>query len=166
MSPPRGNRCERTGERGMLDADQALVTDLTADDRKMIQALRPFLLINWLDLIIGQAKKGYKRTSEEGVELLRTRDALQTLRGFLEHNPFLWQAAFNGVETASTLKSDDDALWFYERLESLDPGFRSFDYSPGEVPSISAEPGMAYFSQRYRQRLHRPIIRKEKANGG
>jgi hypothetical protein len=160
------SQAEDECQRGMLDADQALVTDLTAEDRKMIEQLRPFLLINWLDLIIEQAKKGYKRTNEEAVELLRKSDALLALRGFLERNPFLWQAAYNGLETASTLKSDNDALWFYERLVDLDPGWQSFDYSPGEVVSISVEAGMAYFSQRYRQRLHRPIIRNRKANGG
>jgi hypothetical protein len=50
-------------------------------------------------------------------------------------------------------------------LKKLDPGFQSFDYSPGEVLAISAEPGMKWFSERYRDRLHKPIVRKQKVGG-
>jgi tetratricopeptide (TPR) repeat protein len=147
-------------ELAMQEADEVLLTNLAPKEREMIEQLRPFLLINWLQLIAEQAKEKYKRTAAEAESLLRKRDAVQSLRKFLERNPFLWQAAYNGLEIASTLKSDGDALDFYKKLKELDPGFESFDYAPGEVRAISAEPGMAYFSQRYREQLHKPIIRK------
>jgi hypothetical protein len=147
-------------ELAMQEADDALLTDLTPEEREMIEKLRPFLLINWLQLIAEQAKLNYKRTQADAEKLLRERNAIQSLRNFLEFNPFLWQAAYDGLEIASTLKLDDDALHFYGILKNLDRGFSSFDYSPGEVKAISAEPGMAYFSQKYRAKLHKPIIRK------
>ena len=152
--------CERA--LGLADEHLARV-DVKPDDRDMIERLRPFLLINWLQLVAEQAKARYKRTPEEAERLLRDRNALKALREFLEQNPYLWQVAYNGLETASILKSDSDALWFYERLKDLDPGFQSFDYSPGEVVSLSDEQGMAYFCQRYRERLHKPITSRKRA---
>ena len=147
-------------EAAMREADEALLTNLATEERNVIEQLRPFLLINWLQLIAEQAKLNFQRTPAEAEKLLRERNAIQSLRSFLERNPFLWHAAYNGLEIASTLKLDGDALYFYGKLTELDPGFRSFDYSPGEVLAISAEPGMTYFSQRHREKLHQPIIRK------
>jgi len=97
------------------------------------------------------------RTIREALELLRDRSALAAVRQFLADNPYLWQAAYNGLELASAFESDVDALWFYGELKRLDPGFQSFDYSPGEVPSLSNEPGMAWFCRRYRKQLHVPV---------
>jgi hypothetical protein len=121
----------------------------------VLKRLERVLFNNWLVAIAAQPKFEIGRSRAETDKILREAGVLKRLKEFLEENPFLWQAAWNGLEIASTLKSaDDEMLFFYNKLKALDSGFQSFDYSPGEVPSISDEPGMAYFNNRFRLKLH------------
>jgi hypothetical protein len=129
--------------------------DMNEDELPMISRLEYGLFNNWLIAIAGQAKFKLGRSREETERILRDADAIKALKSFLKENPFLWQSAWNGLEIASTLKGDDEEmLFFYNELKRLDSGFQSFDYSPGEVPAISQEPGMAFFCERFRNRLH------------
>jgi hypothetical protein len=156
------NEAERSYEEGRAIIGQGS-HDLSEID--VLKRLDYALFNNWLVAIAGGAKMRGGRSRDETNRLLLEANALSALRQFLEQNPFLWQAAVNGLELASTLalsaKSQDEMqhyeremLYFYEELKRLDRGFQSFDYSPGEVPAISKEPGMAYFSAQFRNRLH------------
>jgi hypothetical protein len=125
------------------------------EEQHILRKLDHVLFNNWLVAVAAQPKIGMGRSREETDGILREASVLTKLSEFLNENPFLWQAAWNGLEIASTLKSDDDEMLpFYNKLKELDSGFQSFDYSPGEVPSISGELGMAYFCERFRDRLH------------
>lgn len=148
-------------------ADAILQQD--PEDRDVAH-LRAILLVNWVQLLHEEAKKEYrnipgKRMSQpELAALLRERQVLSMLKSLLAEFPYLWQAVYNGLELASsqmeladsTQKDDDDALWFYETLKRLDPGFQDFDYTPGEVKAISKEPAMRCFHDKYRASRHIP----------
>ncbi len=127
-----------------------------------VARLQAIFFVNWIMLILEQSKLGEKNLFsvklklEHGKQILRAENALVRLKCFVSEFPFLWQAVYNGLEVASTLNADADAIWFYTRLKSLDPGFQDFDYSPGEVLSISREEGMKYFHDKYRQKFHTP----------
>jgi hypothetical protein len=129
---------------------------------EQIAHLHGFLFINWIQIIQEQAKAGYANLSgkpmspAEKENLFRSEKALERLKVLMGKFPYLWQAAYNGLEQASSLREDQYALWFYNELKRLDPGFQDFDYSPGEVAAISAEPGMAYFHAKFREQLHTP----------
>jgi hypothetical protein len=120
------------------------------------------VFINWTQIIQEQVKAGWENrfnkvmSPVELAALLREKEALLTLKNLLKDFPYLWQAAFNGLEQASMSRDDEYALWFFAELKRLDPGFQDFDYTLGEVSSISAEPGMAYFHAKYREDLHTP----------
>jgi hypothetical protein len=105
-------------------------------------------------------RNGRVMTIEEKETLFENKKALPFLKELMIKFPYLWQAPFNGLEQASSLRKDEFALWFYNKLKWLDPGFQDFDYSPGEVLAISAEPGMAYFNAKYRDKLHIPNPKK------
>jgi tetratricopeptide (TPR) repeat protein len=166
---------EEQFERSIRAADEGL-RSADEDDRTALARLRPFLFINWIATVVEQAKRRYRRTLVDAHKLLESRNALDELSDFLDKHPNLWQAAWNGLDLASELfKDDEKALSFYKHLKAIDPGFKSFDYSPGEVQSISKE--MPYFSQRFRDKLHEQIAtddekksttrhkRKKKGNG-
>lgn len=129
---------------------------------EQIAHLHGFLFINWIQIIQEQEKAGYANlfgkpvTPAEKEKLFRSEKALARLKALMGKFPYLWQAAYNGLEQASSLRDDQYALWFYNELKRLDPGFQDFDYSPGEVTAISAEPGMAYFHAKFREQLHTP----------
>jgi hypothetical protein len=150
---------QANAEEGMKIADVVLERN-PSDER--VSHLRGFLFINWIQIIQEQTKAGYANlssklmTAAEKEKLFRDQKALSTLKALMVKFPYLWQAAYNGLEQASSLREDDFALWFYTELKRLDPGFQDFDYSPGEVRPISAEPGMAYFYAKYRDQLHVP----------
>jgi hypothetical protein len=150
---------QANAEEGMKIAD-AILEQNPGDER--VAHLRGFLFINWVQINQEQTKAGYKNLSGEVMtvaekeKLFRERDALATLQALMIQFPYLWQAAYNGLEQASSMREDDYVLWFYNELKRLDPGFQDFDYSPGEVLAISAEPGMAYFHAKYRDQLHVP----------
>jgi len=74
---------ERKCEDAFAVADRALETEDEGEDRDMLVRLRPFLFINWIQLILEQAKLRYRRTIREALELLRDRDALAAVRQFL-----------------------------------------------------------------------------------
>jgi hypothetical protein len=144
-------------ERNIRMADEALIDDLSRDDRYMVERLRVLLIVNWIALVLEQAKRGYHRKVDEALVLLEERGALETLTRSLREYPYIWQIAYNGLDLASMLKRDAEALEFYQHLKRLDPGFQSFDYPPGEAPALSAEPGMAHFCRQYREQLHIPL---------
>jgi hypothetical protein len=150
-------KAEQGCERNIRLTDQALLdAGLSPEERKMLGQLRALLLVNWIAAVLEQAKRGFNRTLDEVVALLQERRALQSLRECLAQHPYLWQCAYNGLDTASIChEQDEDMLFFHGHLTRLDRGFESFDYSPGEVPSISAEPGMKYFRERF-PHLHKP----------
>jgi len=127
---------------------------------EQMSSLQAFLFINWIQIIQEQTKRGYenlsgkKMTFAEKEKLFRDHNALSTLQGLMGQFPYLWQAAYNGLEQASSLKDDVFAIWFYNELKRLDPGFQDFDYTPGEAVAISREPEMVYFHDKYRSELH------------
>lgn len=137
-------------------ADKAQDAELAAAEKELILQLKPTIICNWFGVVAEQAKRGYRRSFPEVLELLKERKCVELLRSFVEDNPYLWQAIFNGLELSSWFQSAPDALWFYDHLKNADPGFQSFDYSPGEVPSIAKEPGMKWFHDEFRDRLHVP----------
>lgn len=158
-------RAQANAEEGMEIADAILQQNLR---NERISRLRGFLFINWVQINQEQTKFGYanlsgkRMTVAEKEKLFREQDALSKLKALIVDFPYLWQAAYNGLEQASSLHEDEFALWFYGELKRLDPGFQDFDYSPGEVPAISAEPGMAFFQAKYRDQLHVPNPGEEK----
>jgi hypothetical protein len=147
-------QAEQFFDRGQITIAKA-PNDCPHDEKHLLAKLDHVLFNNWLVAVAAQPKLGMGRSREETDGILREARVLSRLIEFLQENPFLWQAAWNGLEIASTLRgSDNEMLSFYNKLKELDSGFQSFDYSPGEVPSISDEPGMAYFCARFRDRLH------------
>jgi hypothetical protein len=148
-----------SAEKGMKIADTLLEAN-RRDDR--VARLRAILFVNWTMLILEQSKLGEKQllgvklNAAAAAKILRKENALTKLKAFVIEFPFLWQAVYNGLEMASSLREDDDAKWFYFKLKELDSGFQDFDYSPGEVASISKEEGMKYFHDKYRSKFHTP----------
>lgn len=141
-------------------ADEMLASEIDPEKRSETLRLQTLLFVNWVQIIQEQAKAGYKgadgvvRTPESSVSFFRANNVLGKIRKFLEAHPWIFQLAVNGLEIASTCESDDNARWFYGELKKCDPGFADFDYSPGECPSISAEPGMFWFATKYREQFH------------
>ncbi len=125
------------------------------EEKEVVARLRPFLFINWVAVIVEQGKHRDGPARKKAISVLRKARALEALKEFLIDNPNLWQAAWNGVDLACFLQEDEEAKWFYESLKEIDRGFQSFDYSPGEVPSIAKD--IPYFDLRFRTELHRDI---------
>jgi hypothetical protein len=148
---------QANAEDGMKMAD-AFMQQNSRDEQ--IAHLHGFLFINWIQIIQEQAKAGYANlsgkpmTPAEKEKLFHSEKALAKVKALMEKFPYLWQAAYNGLEQASSLRDDQYALWFYSELKRLDPGFQELDYSPGEVAAISAEPALAYFHAKFREQLH------------
>jgi hypothetical protein len=65
--------------------------------------------------------------------LFRKIDALGQLKKVVETFPYLWTAAYDGLEQSSMMEDDSYALWFHSELTRMDPGFQDLDYSPGEL---------------------------------
>jgi hypothetical protein len=138
---------------------EAPAADLTDEELINRKKLDYALFSNWLIAVASESKFKSGRSKEVTHGILKDADVVGVLKRFLEENKFLWQAAANGLELTSTLGSpDEDMLYFYDRLTALDPGFTSFDYSPGEVPAISNEPGMKRFHDKFRASLHKPLV--------
>jgi hypothetical protein len=146
-------------ERGMEVADEILRKHPEYED---IRHLRGLLFINWSQTILEQAKanwpdrNGRKRSLVGLNDDFRQNDVINTHKRILADFPYLWQAAYNGLEHSCVVRQDDDALFFHSELKRLDAGWQDFDYSPGEVLAISAEKGMSYFHNKYRDKLHIP----------
>jgi hypothetical protein len=131
----------------------ALSAPLPRTDQEILRRLDQALYNNWLCAVGEQMKFGRSRVEVRNI--LEKAQALESLKQFLEDNSYLWQAAANGLEIASSIESSDEwMLYFYNKLKEIDPGFQSFDYSPGEIPALSAEPELANFCARFRNELH------------
>lgn len=131
--------------------------ELLPGEREMLEQLEPAIFINWMCIVSEQAKLGWHRTLPDALQIMREKNALARLKEFVSANCELWQAIYDGLELSSLSQSEDYALWFYDKLKEADKGFQSFDYSPGEVPSLAKEPGMKWFHDRFRPTLHKPL---------
>lgn len=136
---------EQEGEQGRKLIELCDTLPLKPEGRKNVHWLRPIIFLNWIQAVVEQQKLGYLRTPDEVADVLRSADVIGMIRATLKDNPFFWQLVYNGLELASTLRDEAAAREFHGALVKLDPGFSSFDYSPGEVVSIRREPGMSYF---------------------
>jgi hypothetical protein len=161
---------QKDAESAIKLADQILQND---PDNENVRHLRAILFVNWTQIIQEQVKakfpnlNGTVMSVTEMRTLFREKNALGQLKEVIEKFPYLWTAAYNGLEQSSMLQDDSWALWFYNELKRMDCGFQDFDYTPGELVAISAERGMAYFHDKYRDQLHtpNPIRSRQKKDG-
>ena len=150
---------QKDAESAIKLADQMLLND---PDNKDVRHLRAILFVNWTQIIQEQVKAKFPNLSgkvmsvTEMRRLFRETKALGQLKKVVENFPYLWTAAYDGLEQSSMMEDDSHALWFHRELTRMDPGFQDFDYSPGELVAISAEHGMTYFHNKYRDQLHTP----------
>ena len=114
-----------------------LDTTLCPMDKEVLEKLGYAAFNNWMCSIAGQVKYGRPRADVETI--LFQNIALEHLKRFLEENPFLWQAASNGLEIASRLrananwrqyfknnqKADSWMLYFTTSLRNWIPAFRT-----------------------------------------
>lgn len=135
---------------GLLIIRQLLKDPPPDANQEQLECLEEIFFSNLMITVFFRSQHKHARSMDDVLKYLREQDAVGKLRKFLKSNPYLWQAAYNGLEFSSRLHADDATMfWFYYRLCENDPGFTDFDYSPGEVASINAEDGMAYFRSRY-----------------
>jgi hypothetical protein len=142
-------RAEQIAERakGQLAAlDPAGLTD---DAQKTIAWLRPIIFLNWVQTIVERQKRNLHRTREDVRAILEEHTVLTVIRDTLQENPFFWQLAYNALEIACVLEDEGAAWEFHSVLVDLDPGFKSLEYTPGEVVSIGREPNMEFFRKLY-----------------
>lgn len=136
-------------------AISAAPSTLTLSEGAALVRLELALTINWIACAGAQVDDGAPRDEVE--KFLADVDAVGTYRNLLAENNFLWLAAWNGLHVSSMLRyPDDEMLFFYKILLKNDPGYCDFDYDPGEIGSINAEPALAYFRSRFAH-LHVPI---------
>lgn len=150
---------QKDAESAIELADQMLLND---PDNRDVRHLRAIIYVNWTQILLEQVKakspnlSGNVMSVTELKTLFRKENALAQLKEVVENFPYLWTAAYNGLEQSSMLEDDRHALWFYHELKRMDSGFQDFDYSPGELLPISEEKGMIYFCLKYRAQLHTP----------
>jgi hypothetical protein len=161
---------QRDAESAIKLADQMLLID---PDNRDVRHLRAILCVNWTQIIQEQVKakfpnlNGHVMSVTEMRTLFREKDALRQLKEVVENFPYLWTAAYNGLEQSSMLQDDSHALWFYKELKRMDGGWQDFDYSPGDLLAISKEDGMTYFHIKYRDQLHIPnLVRSRQKKDG
>lgn len=154
---------QTAAEKGIALADRLLQSEVhDGEATGRVKRLRALIVINLFQIYLEQSKRGYPNAAGQVVtrDQLKAQfleqDALGKHWALVEEFPYLWQAIYNGLEQASFLEAEEPALRFYRKLVDLDPGFQDFDYSPGEVVSLSKEKEMAWFCERFRSTLHTP----------
>ena len=114
-----------------------------------LRELDTWLFLNWV-VAIGSYVPGDPEPDAAGYEArLRECRALARFRLALWNLPHEWRVPYNGLDVASRLGAGDMALRrFYRCLCQFDSGFADLRHTPGEVPSIAANPGMEHFRRR------------------
>jgi hypothetical protein len=88
---------------------------------------------------------------EECLKWLDEQDVLGRLRAALlvPHNLGVWTIPHNGLIFASQLNRRKEMKFFHERLVEVQPGFHSWDFAPGETPTLRKDKDLETFRQAF-----------------
>jgi hypothetical protein len=108
------------------------------------------LELNAMETKWQMAKRGYIPCIE-CLKDLEQRKILNRLRNALRspYNAGVWQIAHNGLIFASLFNRLEDMEFFYKELVKLQPGFRSWNFTPGETPTLGKDQDLQAFRQAF-----------------
>lgn len=139
-----------------LDQGRAFIAVALKDanhvpDEAVLKELDTWLFLNWVVAVGSYVPGDTPPDPAEFAATLRQCYALVRFRSALQDLPHEWRVPYNGLDVASRLRaSDEDLQLFFSRLCDFDDGFTDFNYTPGEVPTIAANPGLEFFRDRCR----------------
>jgi hypothetical protein len=122
----------------------AELLDLNAMETKWQKAKRP----RWGSKDDLQARR---LSRSRCLDELDAQDILGRLRAALStpHNAGVWTIPHNGLVFGSLLNRYEDMKFFHEKLVEVQPGFRSWDFTPGETPTLRSDDDLANFRQAF-----------------
>lgn len=130
---------------------EALQDPLLSNEHNKLSDLSEIMYMNLVVTCVARSDFSGGYSSDELKDILNSMNGIDNLKNLVETKPYMWQAAYNGLEIASRLERDDATLkYFYGKLVEMDPGFRDLSYKPGEAKALNEEPAMSFFIDRIR----------------
>lgn len=152
-----------------LDVQAFDPTTLTEQQAAHQQAFAQLLELNALEIRWQMARRGLllkkgsltELAESDPVAILRARkacleelaaqDILGRLRSALTipQNAGVWQIPHTGLIFASLLNNRDDMEFFHAKLVEVQPGFRSWDFTPGETETLGKDSDLENFRKAF-----------------
>jgi hypothetical protein len=128
-------------------ADLSVLSEEQAAHRESFVEL---LELNAMETMWQMAKRGYIQR-KECLKELGQRKIVERLRNALRspYNAGVWQIPHNGLIFASLFNFLKDMQFFYKELIAVQSGFHSWDFTPGETPTLREDQDLEAFRQAF-----------------
>lgn len=131
---------------GLKIIHEALQDPLLTKEYDKLHNLGEIMYMNLVVTCVARSDFPGGYSNDELKEILNSMNSIDNLKKLVDTKPYMWQAAYNGLEVASRLERDDATLkYFYGKLVEMDPGFKDLSYKPGEAKALDEEPAMNFF---------------------